>query len=255
MTPNPSLAFHALTTGYCHGSRQSIVGRGLEGSLPRGTLTALLGTNGAGKSTLLRTLAGLQPPLAGDIFWEGNSLASLTPEERAKRLSIVLTVRPETGNLTVREVVALGRLPHRQGLWGSRNAAADAEAVERAMRLTTTSAWSERPVSRLSDGERQRVFIAKALAQETPLILLDEPTAFLDYPSRVQFFNLLKRLTNEMGKTVLLSSHDVELAAAHADRILLLSKESLCLAPTEAKERNHAIRDFFRLDAETLHGF
>ena len=255
MTPNPSLAFHALTTGYCHGSRQSIVGRGLEGSLPRGTLTALLGTNGAGKSTLLRTLAGLQPPLAGDIFWEGNSLASLTPEERAKRLSIVLTVRPETGNLTVREVVALGRLPHRQGLWGSRNAAADAEAVERAMRLTTTSAWSERPVSRLSDGERQRVFIAKALAQETPLILLDEPTAFLDYPSRVQFFNLLKCLTNEMGKTVLLSSHDVELAAAHADRILLLSKESLCLAPTEAKERNHAIRDFFRLDAETLHGF
>lgn len=255
MTPNPSLAFHALTTGYCHGSRQSIVGRGLEGSLPRGTLTALLGTNGAGKSTLLRTLAGLQPPLAGDIFWEGNSLASLTPEERAKRLSIVLTVRPETGNLTVREVVALGRLPHRQGLWGSRNAAADAEAVERAMQLTTTSAWSERPVSRLSDGERQRVFIAKALAQETPLILLDEPTAFLDYPSRVQFFNLLKRLTNEMGKTVLLSSHDVELAAAHADRILLLSKESLCLAPTEAKERNHAIRDFFRLDAETLHGF
>ncbi len=255
MTPNPSLAFHALTTGYCHGSRQSIVGRGLEGSLPRGTLTVLLGTNGAGKSTLLRTLAGLQPPLAGDIFWEGNSLASLTPEERAKRLSIVLTVRPETGNLTVREVVALGRLPHRQGLWGSRNAAADAEAVERAMRLTTTSAWSERPVSRLSDGERQRVFIAKALAQETPLILLDEPTAFLDYPSRVQFFNLLKRLTNEMGKTVLLSSHDVELAAAHADRILLLSKESLCLAPTEAKERNHAIRDFFQLDAETLHGF
>ena len=254
MTPNPSLAFHALTTGYCHGSRQSIVGRGLEGSLPRGTLTVLLGTNGAGKSTLLRTLAGLQPPLAGDIFWEGNSLASLTPEERAKRLSIVLTVRPETGNLTVREVVALGRLPHRQGLWGSRNAAADAEAVERAMRLTTTSAWSERPVSRLSDGERQRVFIAKALAQETPLILLDEPTAFLDYPSRVQFFNLLKRLTNEMGKTVLLSSHDVELAAAHADRILLLSKESLCLAPTEAKERNHAIRDFFQLDAETLHG-
>ena len=255
MTPNPSLAFHALTTGYSHGSRQSIVGRGLEGSLPRGTLTVLLGTNGAGKSTLLRTLAGLQPPLAGEIFWEGNSLASLTPEERAKRLSIVLTVRPETGNLTVREVVALGRLPHRQGLWGSRNAAADAEAVERAMRLTTTSAWSERPVSRLSDGERQRVFIAKALAQETPLILLDEPTAFLDYPSRVQFFNLLKRLTNEMGKTVLLSSHDVELAAAHADRILLLSKESLCLAPTEAKERNHAIRDFFRLDAETLHGF
>ena len=255
MTPNPSLAFHALITGYCHGSRQSIVGRGLEGSLPRGTLTALLGTNGAGKSTLLRTLAGLQPPLAGDIFWEGNSLASLTPEERAKRLSIVLTVRPETGNLTVREVVALGRLPHRQGLWGSRNAAADAEAVERAMQQTTTSAWSERPVSRLSDGERQRVFIAKALAQETPLILLDEPTAFLDYPSRVQFFNLLKRLTNEMGKTVLLSSHDVELAAAHADRILLLSKESLCLAPTEAKERNHAIRDFFRLDAETLHGF
>lgn len=255
MTPNPSLAFHALTTGYCHGSRQSIVGRGLEGSLPRGTLTVLLGTNGAGKSTLLRTLAGLQPPLAGEIFWEGNSLASLTPEERAKRLSIVLTVRPETGNLTVREVVALGRLPHRQGLWGSRNAAADAEAVERAMRLTTTSAWSERPVSRLSDGERQRVFIAKALAQETPLILLDEPTAFLDYPSRVQFFNLLKRLTNEMDKTVLLSSHDVELAAAHADRILLLSKESLCLAPTEAKERNHAIRDFFQLDAETLHGF
>ncbi|MGM9694015.1 MAG: ABC transporter ATP-binding protein [Alloprevotella sp.] len=245
MTPTPALAFRALTTGYGHGTRQSIVGRELEGSLPRGSLTALLGTNGAGKSTLLRTLAGLQPPLAGDILWQGSDLAALAPTERAKRLSIVLTVRPETGNLTVREVVALGRLPHRQGLWGSRNAEADAEAVERAMQLTATADWSERPVSRLSDGERQRVFIAKALAQETPLILLDEPTAFLDYPSRVELFVLLKRMANEMGKTVLLSSHDVELAAAHADRLLLLSPNGLHTAPAEPAERDRAIRRFF----------
>lgn len=180
------LTLHALTTGYRH----TIISRNLNATLPQGTLTALLGTNGAGKSTLLRTLARFQPPLAGSISWQGTDTAQLSARQLARTMSVVLTFKPEAEALTTAEVVEMGRIPYTTMLSGTTEA--DRQAVEQAMQLTHTTPFAHRPISTLSDGERQRVFIAKALAQNTPVILLDEPTAFLDFPAKIATMRLLK---------------------------------------------------------------
>lgn len=180
------LTLHALTTGYRH----TIISRNLNATLPQGTLTALLGTNGAGKSTLLRTLARFQPPLAGSISWQGTDTAQLSARQLARTMSVVLTFKPEAEALTAAEVVEMGRIPYTTMLSGTTEA--DRQAVEQAMQLTHTTPFAHRPISTLSDGERQRVFIAKALAQNTPVILLDEPTAFLDFPAKIATMRLLK---------------------------------------------------------------
>lgn len=180
------LTLHALTTGYRH----TIISRNLNATLPQGTLTALLGTNGAGKSTLLRTLARFQPPLAGSISWQGTDTALLSARQLARTMSVVLTFKPEAEALTAAEVVEMGRIPYTTMLSGTTEA--DRQAVEQAMQLTRTTPFAHRPISTLSDGERQRVFIAKALAQNTPVILLDEPTAFLDFPAKIATMRLLK---------------------------------------------------------------
>lgn len=182
------LTLHALTTGYRH----TIISRNLNATLPQGTLTALLGTNGAGKSTLLRTLARFQPPLAGSISWQGTDTAQLSARQLARTMSVVLTFKPEAEALTTAEVVEMGRIPYTTMLSGTTEA--DRQAVEQAMQLTHTTPFAHRPISTLSDGERQRVFIAKALAQNTPVILLDEPTAFLDFPAKIATMRLLKKI-------------------------------------------------------------
>lgn len=180
------LTLHALTTGYRH----TIISQHLNATLPQGTLTALLGTNGAGKSTLLRTMARFQPPLAGSISWQGTDTAQLSARQLARTMSVVLTFKPEAEALTAAEVVEMGRIPYTTMLSGTSEA--DRQAVEQAMQLTHTTPFARRPISTLSDGERQRVFIAKALAQNTPVILLDEPTAFLDFPAKIATMRLLK---------------------------------------------------------------
>lgn len=180
------LTLHALTTGYRH----TIISQHLNATLPQGTLTALLGTNGAGKSTLLRTLARFQPPLAGSISWQGTDTAQLSARQLARTMSVVLTFKPEAEALTAAEVVEMGRIPYTTMLSGTTET--DRQAVEQAMQLTHTTPFAHRPISTLSDGERQRVFIAKALAQNTPVILLDEPTAFLDFPAKIATMRLLK---------------------------------------------------------------
>ena len=184
-------------------------------------LACLIGPNGAGKSTLLRTLAGMEKPLGGEIWLGGESLGSLTPLEVAKRLAIVLTARVESPLLTGRELVALGRHPYTD--WLGRLSPRDEEAVQRAMQLTDTLRFSARPLAQLSDGERQKVMIARALAQEPKILLLDEPTAFLDLPRRVDLLQLLRRLARETGAAILLSTHDLDLALRLADRLWLLS--------------------------------
>ena len=209
-----------LSTGYGKAGRHQPVAAGLNGSLPRATLTALIGPNGAGKSTLLRTLAGLQPALAGQVELDGQPLAAYTPRALARTVGIVLTKRVEALHLSVRQVVEAGRMPY-TGLTG-RLTSADTHAVEHAMELTRTTGFADRMIHTLSDGERQRVMIAKALAQDTPLILLDEPTAFLDVRGKVELLELLRQLVRSCGRTILLSSHDVELMLAHADRLWLL---------------------------------
>lgn len=191
-------------------------------SLHAGELVCLIGPNGAGKSTLLRTLAGMQPPLAGTITLLGADLRALTPAERARRLSIVLTERIDAGLLTAHALVALGRHPYTGWLGALRPQ--DEAAVTRALAAVGALELAARRVGELSDGERQKVLIARALAQEPALLLLDEPTAFLDLPRRAETLTMLRRLARESGRAVLLSTHDLDLALRMADRIWLLPR-------------------------------
>ena len=226
MNHEPVLSLDRLSTGYPARRRCRVpVAHGLTASLPPATLTALLGVNGAGKSTLLRTVAGFLPPLGGRVLWEGRPLDGFTPRELARKVAVVLTGRIEAGGLSVRQVVESGRMPYTS--FDGRLGQTDREAVERAMGLTGADRLAGRTMDRLSDGERQRVMIAKALAQDTPVILLDEPAAFLDFPGRVAVLRLLRRLVSEEGKTVLFSTHDLELTLSVADRLWLLAPDGI----------------------------
>lgn len=185
-----------------------------------GELVCLLGPNGIGKSTLLRTLARMQPALWGEIELGGTQLHSLSPADLARRLGVVLTERVAVEALASRRLVELGRYPH-SGWLGSLTGH-DREVVEWAIDAVGASHLADRDFNRLSDGERQRVMVARALAQEPLVLILDEPTAFLDVPSRVELMGLLRRLTRESSLAVILSSHDLELSLRTADVIWLL---------------------------------
>lgn len=216
-----ALTAHALTIGYTP-TRRTLkpVARGLDFSVSRGQFVCLLGPNGAGKSTLLRTLAGLQKPLAGDIVLDGCDLYGLTTQERARSVAVVLTDRVNPGLLTGWGLVALGRTPH-TGFMGTL-APADEHAVQEAVEAVGAVALADRPVVELSDGERQKIMIARALAQETPVILLDEPTAFLDALRRVEILTLLRDLARDARRAVIVSTHEVHLALELADVLWLM---------------------------------
>lgn len=218
--PNP-ITLHGVATGYpTPRNGFHTVCRDMCATAPAATLTCIIGRNGTGKSTLLRTIARLQPPHSGDISIGGDSLARLNRRQLSRRLSIVLTSRPDSDDLRVGELAALGRTPYTD-FWG-RLSAADREAASRALAMVGMEGMAGRRVCSLSDGECQKAMIAKSLAQDTPVILLDEPTAFLDYPGKVELMLLLARLAHNEGKTVLLSTHDIETALQTADRLWLL---------------------------------
>jgi len=220
------LRINHLYTGY----GRTAVGKNLCAHLPDRSLTALFGINGSGKSTLLRTLAGLIPPLVvreqprplQQIAWNNKNLLRTTPREMARIVSIVLTSRVEADALTAEEVVEMGRIPYTTLM--PKRGDADLRAIEKAIEMTGLEPLRRRPIKTLSDGERQRVFIAKALAQDTPIILLDEPTAYLDLPTKVYMLRLLAKLAHEANKTLLISTHDVELALPFAAHLWLLGK-------------------------------
>ncbi|GEC26261.1 iron complex transport system ATP-binding protein [Pseudonocardia autotrophica] len=219
------LVLSGLTVGYradgaLRRGRAAPVLSGIDAVAGRGELTVLLGPNGAGKSTLLRTLAGLQPALGGSAALDDGDLLALRAPARARRVGVVLTDRPDPGLLTGRDVVELGRLPH-TGTGGVLGPADDA-AVDTAIDAVRAGPLAGRPLARLSDGERQRMMVARALAQQPSLLLLDEPSAFLDVAARVALLGLLRRLAREQGLCVLLSTHDLELALRLADRAWLL---------------------------------
>ena len=236
-----------LDIGYTTKHGVKTVAKGINGTLHSGELTCLLGANGVGKSTLLRTLSAFQPKISGEVLFTVYSLqftddysdgseglaskstvnkkdvSSFTDKELSKLIGVVLTEKPDIRNMTVRELVALGRSPY-TGFWGTCSKE-DLSIVDESIDMVGISPLARRPVHTLSDGERQKVMIAKALAQQTPVIFLDEPTAFLDYPSKVEVLLLLRRICQQAGKTILLSTHDVELALQLADIIWLMEKQ------------------------------
>lgn len=222
------LEAHDLAIGYRSAGNVRTVAKGLHLQLRKGMLVCLLGSNGAGKSTLMRTLSGLQPALDGQVVIDNRALVSLKPTELARQLSLVLTDRTDTGNLTAREVVALGRTPY-TGWLGSLTAA-DHAKIDLSIAQTGIAPLLDRPLHQLSDGEKQKVMLARALAQDTALIMLDEPTAHLDLPNRVEMMRLLHTLARDTRKAILLSTHELDLALQTADELWLMHPDGRILA-------------------------
>ena len=224
MQKQKTVEIKELSIGYRTKSRTKIVGSSLNAAVCSGELTCLLGANGVGKSTLLRTLSAFQPKLAGECYILGKEIGSYTEKELAQLISVVLTEKLDIKNMTVRELVGLGRSPY-TGFWGTLSAQ-DEEVVSQAIALVKIEDLADRLTHSLSDGEKQKVMIAKTLAQETPIVFLDEPTAFLDFPSKVEIMQLLHKLSRKTGKTIFLSTHDLELALQIADKIWLMDKKT-----------------------------
>lgn len=214
-----TVSVNSLSIGY----REPLFS-GLNLELEEGKLTSLLGLNGAGKSTLLRTLCGLQAPLSGTVLVNGKPLGDYSRAQLATLIGLVLTDRNSAGGLTVYELVSLGRHPHTDFL--GRLKAKDHEIVCRALESVGIADKAGRFLSDLSDGERQKAFIAKAFAQECPIIILDEPTAFLDITSRIETMDMLHTLAEKEGKTILLSTHDLDTAIRYSDSLWIADGKS-----------------------------
>lgn len=250
-----------LTIGYAAKGNQKVVAQGLDAAINSGELTCLLGSNGIGKSTLLRTLSAFQPALGGTILLDTSltpqpsPLTSFSDSELSRMIGIVLTEKPDVRNMTVDDLVGLGRSPY-TGFWGTLTDA-DRQVVSEAISLVGIEPLRRRMIHTLSDGERQKVMIAKALAQQTAIIYLDEPTAFLDYPSKVETMQLLRRLAHGQQKTIFLSTHDVELALQLADRLWLMEPGQLCVGTPRELADNGALSRFIehggiRFDRDSL---
>lgn len=220
-----NLSTAALTIGYKQKREVFTVAENLELSCHKGALIGLVGANGIGKSTLLRTLSGMQAPLSGQVLIESQDLATYDLHSLAKKMSVVLTEAPVSKNLRVKEFVSLGRQPHTN--WLGRMSSSDEEIIQRALDQTEVTALVTRRCYELSDGQFQRVAIARALAQDTPIILLDEPTTHLDLYHRVYVLKLLKKLSQEMEKTILFSSHEIDLAIQLSDRMIVMTKNKV----------------------------
>ena len=208
-----------------------------------GTLTALVGRNGAGKSTLLRAIAAIDNPAEGSVLLKGENLHKLNAEQRAKLISFVSTQRVRIANMLCQDVVAIGRAPYTN--WVGSMQPDDVEIVNNALAAVGMSDFAARPIDTLSDGECQRVMIARALAQQTPVILLDEPTAFLDIPNRFEICRLLAHLAHNQGKTIIFSTHDIDAALPVCDAIAVIDNDQIRLhSVTSASE---VLKELFSL--------
>ncbi len=218
------LSTQKLSIGYFKKGHETLVQSDLNLNLRAGELVCMIGPNGSGKSTLLRTLAGLQKPLKGKTLIDNTDLSKLTQQEKALKFALVLTDKVEIENATVRDIVSFGRHPH-SDWWGNFN---DEETalILNSINVVHLGHKMNCFLNELSDGERQRVMIAKALAQDTPIILLDEPTAHLDLPNRVEIMLLLHKLAHNTRKAILLSTHELDMALQAADRIWLLTEKN-----------------------------
>lgn len=224
------LTTHELSIGYARKNSHVPVAAGINLSLSPGKLTTLLGRNGSGKSTLIRTLAGLQKPVAGCVTLEGRDIREWDGPVLSKKMAVVLQEQVRNPNLTVYELVALGRTPYTNwlGILGKE----DNDLVLESIRKAGIPELAGRGTHLLSDGERQKAMFARALAQETPLILLDEPTAHLDILSRIELIRILRQTAHNESKSVLFSTHDLELALQMSDQLWLFDGRGALLTGT-----------------------
>ena len=240
----PTIQIESLSTGYRNKKNVTVVAHDINATILGGELTCLLGPNGAGKSTLLRTLSAFLPPVKGDISIMGRNLRDYTDKELAKTIGVVLTEKTDLRNMTVYDLIGLGRSPY-TGFWGTLHED-DRRVVDEAIEMVGIGPLKDRMIQTLSDGERQKVMIAKALAQQTPVIFLDEPTAFLDFPSKVEIMQLLHVLSRTTGKTIFLSTHDLELALQIADTIWLMDRDKGVVIGTPDKlAKDGSLNSFF----------
>lgn len=241
-----SITLKNLIIGYRSMHQLRAIASPVHASLQAGELTCLIGANGVGKSTLLRTLAGFQPALDGEILIQDKSLSDFSAQELAREISIVLTSKTDHAQLSAEEIVGIGRSPY-TGFWGTLSAA-DKQIVASALQETGIQHLAQRNISELSDGERQKVMIAKALAQQTRIIILDEPTAFLDFPSKIETLQMLRHLAHEQHKSILLSTHDVELALQLSDRLWLMEESRFSIGTSKELAADGSLSRFINRD-------
>ena len=245
------LQLERVVAGYVTRGRRTAVSNRIDETLHAGELTCLIGPNGAGKTTLMRTMAGLQAPLEGAVHFKGEDVYRMPPAVRARHLAIVLTEGIQVPMLSAYDLVAFGRVPFTD--WRGTLTPHDRQVIQRALDSVGATDLASRYVAELSDGERQRVMIARALAQEPSAMLLDEITGFLDLPRRIEVMRLLRRAAHQTGCAVFLSTHDLDLALRTADRIWLMSKDHvLRVASPERLMMDGAFQAAFGLDDETM---
>lgn len=222
---NTILSTTNLSIGYTTKADTNTIASNLNLNLQSGKLNALIGANGIGKSTLLRTLTGIQKPLSGTIHLNNKNIDDYAPLELAQNLSVVLTEKLPPSNLTVFELIALGRQPYTN--WIGKLTETDIEQVNQAMELTQISHLATKKHFEISDGQLQKVLVARALAQDTPFIILDEPTTHLDLLHKVALFKLLKKLSQETQKCILFSTHDIDMAIQLSDEMIIMTPEKV----------------------------
>lgn len=244
-----------LSIGYQTKQSTNIIIRDIDVVLPKGKLICLLGPNGVGKSTLIRTLAGLHPPISGEVFIKEKNILQYSQSELARKISLVLTDKMVTGNLTVLDLVSIGRHPHTD--WSGILKAEDTRKISEAIENTQVNYLINRRLFEISDGQAQKAMIARALSQDGEIMILDEPTAHLDLNNKVEIMLLLKKLAQKTGKSILVATHELELALKIADSIWLAQCDQPILTglPEEMVLNGHINQTFFgkdyRLDLET----
>lgn len=238
------LEFEKLSVGYSSNKQTTVVLKNLNVAIKKGSFNCILGKNGVGKSTLLRTISKVQKPISGEVFINGENLKSINSSQLAKTISLVLTEKLPDSNLTVFELIALGRQPYTN--WIDSLSLNDFKIIEKAMLLTKIEHLANKKYYELSDGQFQRVLIARALAQDTDIIIFDEPTAHLDIHHTLETFKLLQELSEKENKTIIISTHQIQLAIQTSEQLFLMTEDGLNSGTPQELIESKKIENLFK---------